>query len=450
MTVLDKILQSQNPKSKTVLRNVFFSFFVKGLNITVNFLTVPLVLSFLNSTQYGVWLTLTAVLSWFSLIDLGFGNGLRNHLVISITTKNLNEGKIYVSTTYAALSVIFGSLIILFLITNPYINWITVFNAPASMARDLNYAVLFSICFLFIQFIVRLINTVLLSFQRAAMADFTNTLVQLFILMGLFALKILHLYSLTAMAVVCALVPVVVFLSISLFLFFGIYADIRPSIHFVKTEYVKNLLQLGLKFFVIQIAGLVLYASDNFIIAHLFAPADVTVYNIAFKYFSIVSVLFTIVLAPFWSMTTKAQTEGDWAWIKTSIKGLIILWSILFMCGLVQLIIAHPVYKLWTNNKVLVPATLSFVMFIYFIVSNWCSIFSYFLNGVGKVKVQLYISAVGMIINIPLAIFLAKICRFGVIGIPAATIFTMGAANIVALIQYNKIVHLKAKGIWNK
>ncbi len=409
-----------------------------------------MVLSFLTTTQYGVWLTLTAVLGWFSLFDLGFGNGLRNHLTISVATKNFKEGKIYVSTTYAALSVIFGFLVIVFLIANPFINWVSVFNAPPAMKNDLNYAVLFAICFLFAQFVVRLINTILLSFQRAAMADFTNSLVQVFILIGLCILKTLHFHSLTSVAIVYSLIPIVVFLSVSVYLFLSVYSDIKPSVYFVKTEYVNKLLKLGLKFFIIQIAALVLYASDNFIIAQLFAPADVTVYNIAFKYFSIVSILFTIVLAPFWSMTTKAQTEGDWDWIKASVKKLIILWSILSLCGLLQLSIAHPLYKLWTNNKVIVPLALSLTMFLYFIVSNWCSIFSNFLNGVGKVRVQLYLSIIGMIINIPLAIFLVKVCHFGIIGIPVATIFTMGSANIVALIQYNKIVHLTAKGIWNK
>src|ERR1700712_203678 len=115
MNKLKQILKIKDAKSKTVIRNVFYSFFIKGINISVNFLTIPLVLTFLDTTQYGVWLTLTAILGWFSLFDLGFGNGLRNHLTIAVANKDFKEGKIYVSTTYAALSVIFGTLILVFL-----------------------------------------------------------------------------------------------------------------------------------------------------------------------------------------------------------------------------------------------------------------------------------------------------------------------------------------------
>jgi len=450
MDILNKIFKLKDGKSKTVFRNVFFSFFIKGLNIAVNFLTIPLVLTFLNTTQYGVWLTLTAILGWFALFDLGFGNGLRNHLTVSIAKQDFKEGKIYVSTTYAALSVIFGTLIIVFVLIHPFINWVAVFNAPQSMAADINYAVLFAMCFLFVQFIVRLINTILLSFQRAAMADFTNSLVQVCILAGLYTLKITHYSSLTSVAIVYSLTPVIVFLSVSVFLFTRKYAHITPSFRSIQFTHVKTLLNLGLNFFIIQIAALVLYASDNFIIAQLFAPSQVTVYNIAFKYFSIVSVLFTIVLSPFWSMTTKAQVEGDWKWIKSSIGKLQYLWAILLVCGVIQFVVAKPIYKLWTLGKVTVPIELSFIMCMYFVVSNWSSIYSNFLNGVGKVKVQLYCGALGMIFNIPFAILLVKLFHTGVIGIPIATISTMLIANIFTMIQYNKIVNGRATGIWNK
>ncbi|QEC74788.1 oligosaccharide flippase family protein [Mucilaginibacter ginsenosidivorax] len=450
MTLLKKIFQSQDARSKTVAKNVFFSLFIKIANILINFLTIPLVLSFLNTTQYGIWLTLTAVLGWFSLFDLGFGNGLRNHLTISISKNNDIESKIYVSTTYAALSVIFGILIIIFLLINPFIDWTLVFNAPAKMSRDLNNAVLIAICLLFVQFVLRLINTVLLSVQRSAMADFINSLVQLLILGGIFFLKTTKNNSLTAIAIVYSITPIIVFLLISFILFVKRYKFLTPSIKFVRVSYAKNLLQIGLNFFIIQIAALVLYASDNFIIAQLFAPADVTVYNISFKYFSIINILFTIIMVPFWSMTTHSFAAGDYSWIKKTVKKLVFIWGILAICCMVQAAVANPLYKLWTNNKVLVPLNLTIVMCVYVITTNWGAIFSNFLNGVGKVRVQLYLSIGGMIINIPMAVFFVRYCHAGIIGIPLATIITMIIANIFSSIQYKKIISATATGIWNK
>lgn len=450
MERLNKVFKLSDNKSKVVLSNIFYSFFIKGINIVVSFLTVPLVLTFLSTTQYGIWLTLTAILSWFSLFDLGFGNGLRNHLTVAISNNNFKEGKIYVSTTYASLSFIMGCLLIMFLVIRPYVNWVRIFNAPISMADDINAAVLFTISFLFVQFIVRLINTVLLAFQRAAIADFTNSIVQICIFIGLYLLKIFHQNSLSDVAIVYSITPVVVFFIISLILFTRTYSFVRPSITFIRVKYINRLLRLGLNFFIIQVAALILYASDNFIIAQLFKPADVTIYNIAFKYFGVVNIFFSIILVPFWSMTTKASEEDDVKWIKKAINNLVLILILLSFAGVVQLIFAKKIINVWTHNVVAVPFNLSLVMVIYFIFTNWGNVFGNFLNGTGKIRLQLYVSVFCMIINIPLAIILASHFKLGIVGIPLSTIITMLIANVLSTIQYSKIVNKSAVGIWNK
>jgi O-antigen/teichoic acid export membrane protein len=418
--------------------------------VCVNFLTVPLVLTFLNNTQYGIWLTLTAILTWFSLFDLGFGNGLRNKLITAIVNKNYAEGKIYVSTTYAALSVIFGALLILFLIVNQFINWTKIFNASPHLRSDLNQAVFYAISLLFVQFVLRLINTVLLSFQRSAMVDFINTLIQLAILAGLFIIKQMHFNSLSAVAFVYSIIPVIAFAIVNLILYLNKYNIVSPSIYYVKFTYVKSLLNLGLSFFIIQIAALVIYASDNFIISQLFTPADVTIYNIAYKYFSIGSICISIVLSPFWSMTTKAYVENDLNWIKKAIKKLTLVWAILVIITIIQLIFSNKLYDIWTRGKVVVPLSLSVMLCLYYIIVTLGTVFSNFLNGVGKIRLQVYFASVSMILNIPLAIFFVKVLHYGIIGIPLATIIVTTIVSVISYVQYYKITNLTATGVWNK
>jgi O-antigen/teichoic acid export membrane protein len=450
MKILKSILNKKDVRSNIVLKNAFLSFFVKGLSIAVNFLTIPLVLTFLDQTQYGIWLTLTAILGWFSLFDLGFGNGLRNHLTTSITNNKMDEGRIYVSTTYVALALVFGTLIVVFTCVHPFINWRVIFNAPNYMNSDINRAVLFAMCFLFVQFVLRLITTVLLAFQKSATAEFINTIVQVMILVGLFCLKIMNFNSITSVAIVYSLTPVLVFLFTSLYFFYNKYPEIRPSFRLYNRGYVNRLLKLGINFFIIQIAALVLYASDNFIITQLFSPADVTVYNVSYKYFSIAAILFNIILAPFWSMVTQAYAQGDLEWIKKSIKRLLILWLFICIASVLQLIVSNPIYNLWTNNKVIVPFSLSLVICFYSMATTYGTIFSSFINGVGKVRVQLILSVLGVLINIPLAIFFVKHLKLGIMGVPLATTLTVILASIVITIQYNKLIKLNAEGVWNR
>jgi len=448
--VFNKTFNITDVKSKIMVRNAFYSFFIKGINIGLSFLTIPIVLSFLSTTQYGIWLTLTAVLSWFSLFDLGFGNGLRNHLTIALSKDDFTEGKIYVSTTYAALSAIFGSLILLFLFLHPFIDWTKVFNAPSNLSNDVNSAVFFAIVFLLLQFVVRLINIILLSVQKSAMADFSNVVAQFFILAGLYLLKALDFHSLTAVAVLYSIIPIITFTIFSIIFFTGKYSIISPSFRFVRKKHVSSLLKLGLNFFIIQIVAIVLYASDNFIIAQLFTPSDVTIYNISFKYFSIITVLFTIILTPFWSMTTSAFVQGDLIWIKATIKKLLFIWVGLIAVGIVLLLLSDYAYAILTHYKVKVPLQLSVTIFAYTIITSFGAIFSNFLNAIGKIKLQIYIAVVSMFINIPLAICFVKIFKLGLMGVPLATSCTVLAVMPVIYIQYRKIVSNTAFGIWDK
>ena len=445
-----KLGSLKDAKSRTLLKNVFVSFFMKGINILVNFLTIPLVLSFLDNTQYGIWLTLTTILSWFSLFDLGFGNGLRNHLTIAITKQDFKEGKIFVSTTYLILSAIFGGLIVLFLAVHSFIDWTAVFNAPSYMEQDLKLSLLFAICLLFVQFVAKLISIIFISYQKAALADIAGAIIQVCILVGLYLLKITHQNSLTSVALVFSATPVVIFVALSFYFFNERFSAISPSFTSFRKNYIDKLLKISIDFFIIQVAALVLYATDNFIIAQLYSPADVTTYNISFKYFSIVSVIFSIIVTPFWSMVTKSHTQGDIAWIKKGVKNLLFLWLLVALGSLVQLYFSDTFYKVWTNDKVAVPFALSAVIYIYTITTTYSSIFGSFLNGVGKIRLQLYTAVISMILNIPLAIFLAKYCGLGIIGIPLSTTITAIISNVFISIQYKKIVDLKAKGIWDR
>jgi hypothetical protein len=33
-------------------------------------------INYVNPTQYGIWITLSSIISWFSFFDIGFGYGL--------------------------------------------------------------------------------------------------------------------------------------------------------------------------------------------------------------------------------------------------------------------------------------------------------------------------------------------------------------------------------------
>ncbi len=72
-----------------------------------------------------------------------------------------------------------------------------------------------------------------------------------------------------------------------------------------------DIYSLGIKFFVGQMAALIMFNSQNFILSQVVNPAEVTVFNIAKKLFGLPLMCFMIVLTPYWSAITAAYTKDE-------------------------------------------------------------------------------------------------------------------------------------------
>ena len=194
---------------------------------------------------------------------------------------------------------------------------------------------------------------------------------------------------------------------------------------------------------------MVIYTTDNLIIANILGPAEVTPYNIAFKYFSIIMIGFAIILRPIWSSTTDAFTKGDFKWIKNVLKKNLMVWKILAFFTLIMILISNYVYRIWIGNEIQIPSILTLLMGIYIIANSFMSPFISFINGIGKIKLQLTISIVAGIFNIPLSIFFVKYFHLGSTGVILGTIISIAPFIILIPIQYKKIINNQAYGIWN-
>jgi len=159
---------------------------------------------------------------------------------------------------------------------------------------------------------------------------------------------------------------------------------------------------------------------------------------------------FSIVLVPFWSAFTDAFTRGEIGWIRSSMTKLLRMLGVVVAALIVMFAVAPWVFKLWLGDRVAVSWQLNLLMVVYVFIRSWNNIFAYFINGVGKIKLQLVTAVVVSVINIPLSIFLGRDMGMGINGVIAATIICLLLGTFLHPIQYYKIVTGKAKGIWNQ
>ena len=445
---MKKFLSSSHNRTRNAQLNIVYMFLIKAVNISINLAYVPLLITVLEQERYGVWLTITTIVSWIAFFDIGLGNGLRNKLAEAVA---LNENKLartYVSTTYITMGAgaifwgIFFSLIV------PNCNWTTLLNATGISNNELQLLMLWIIVSLVLQMFLKLINSILYALQKPAAASLLLMLSQLMAFAGVFLYTQLNnTSSLLHLGIIISLAPPLVLLAATLLLFRGILAPYTPSwSHFDKSK-VREVISLGANFFWIQLTSLFLFQSNTLIIAHISGSAAVAEYNIAYKYIGLIEMVFAIIAAPFWSATTEAFKREDWGWINNILKRIGWITIILIFVGVILILGADLIYSYWLG-KVIEPdkGLLTMLLLFFAIQLNWIR-YGSILNGLGYIKLQFYITLTEAIIHIPLAFILGS-C-WGSKGVIMSLIIVTAANVIWPSIQINKIAG-RHSGIWTK
>jgi O-antigen/teichoic acid export membrane protein len=124
------------------------------------------------------------------------------------------------------------------------------------------------------------------------------------------------------------------------------------------------------------------------------------------------------------------------------------IWIGLMVVGLGMLAVSQQVFVLWIGDAVQVPFSISVLMYIWVILNSWNLIFVHFLNGTGKVGLQLRFALVTALLNIPLAVYLGL--RIGIEGVLVASIIMSLITVLVYPLQYRWLMNGKAKGVFNE
>jgi O-antigen/teichoic acid export membrane protein len=444
-------LFSGSERTKVVKKNITGSFAVKGLSIVTSLYLVPLTINLLDQEKYGIWITIFSIVTWFNMMDLGLGNGFRNKYAEAIAKKDKSLATEYLQTFYSSMGLIAIVSLIIFSIVCPFLNWYKILNIPNNFDENITLIVWMVFCLFCVQLFIKNIATILLSLQKTTRSNALMLCGNIIALIGIITLHKINLVSLFSISMMFMIAPIIVFFIETLIQFKHKLREYRFNLFcWPKLQYLHDLVGLGVKFFFIQITTIVMFSAGNIIIAQLFGPAEVTPYNVAFRLFASAQTFFIIIITPFWSAFTEANAKEDFDWIKKSIKKLILIWAIFFF-GIIGLWLISPfVYRIWVGESVKISLNLSFQIAVFIGLITWTSIFVYYINGVGKIKLQLYIAIFQCIVNIPLAIILAKYTKFGVSAIVLATNINLSISAILIPIQYKRLIDQTANGIWSK
>ena len=398
--------------------------------ILVSVVSVPLTVGYLGGERYGAWVTIASVLTFLSITDLGLAASLTNALGKAQAEDAHNRGQRYVSSAFLMLSLIAFVILILASTLAPRIAAFLFPNLQSSVTQaEIIPAVMIALS-IFALNLPFLVNTrVLAAYQESAVANLWNIAGSLGNLAALLAV-IWFRGGLPWLVFGCFGLGLAANITCAIWLFGFHKPWLRPKLATLDPALVQNLFSDGWKFFVIGIGWMVNWQTDNMVISHFLGAAQVTPYAVTFSLFAMATGLQTLAYPSLWPAYTEAFAQGDYAWIRQTLRSnfKFSFFSSIAIVGVLT-IFGSAIIRLWAGAAAVPPFSVIIWMALWRLMLSTLLVGSCLLNATGHLKGMTIYGTITAGLNLTLSILLAK--TYGITGVIAATVIAFAVANYI-------------------
>jgi O-antigen/teichoic acid export membrane protein len=321
-------------------------------------------------------------------------------------------------------------------------------NISPEEIPELRNALVYAIIFVSLTFVMKFIGNFYMGMQLPAVSNLLVSLGQTIILIVTWILYINEKATFTSIVIANTASPLLIYLIAYTYTFHVRFPNLRPSFHLINLRSSLELGNLGIKFFWIQIASIIQFMTTNLLISNFYTPALVTPYQIAYRYISLSMVVFTVLCMPFWNATTDAYERNDIEWIRKANQKMNWMVAGIALLLLCMIIISPWVYQIWIGKACQVPTDMTIMVALYNFLLIISMRYSYFLNGIGALRLQLFMTVM-TIIFIP-SVYLVCTQTNNISWLIAVMCICVAPSFIVNMIQFHKLLNGTAKGIWKK
>lgn len=415
----------------------------RGIGLLVNFISLPLTVSYLGQERFGVWATITTLMTWVSLSDFGFGNSVTNALSDSLGRGDQERARRVVATAFWLLTGI-SVLVLLPLGWLAWVNldWASWLGVGAELARSeavpaLAVAGMISL----VGFPFTLGGRILEAHQEGAHANYWTMAANVAGLAGLVAGTSLRAGLPGLVAAVWG-PQLLVNLAAVAWLFLRHKPHLRPRFSGADRAEASALWWVGGQFFIVQMNGLLLFQTDNLIIAHFLGAGAVTPYSVTWRLFMYAGLVPALFNSALWPAYTEAFARQDGAWIRgTFRRSLTVTLVVTAVLTALLVLIGERFIHLWAGPGAVPPFAVIAWMGAWALINAAMGVCASLANATGHLRGQMVCGAFAAMVNLALSITLIR--SHGLAGVIAATVIAYVVCVIVP-------IGLETRAILNK
>ncbi len=407
-------------RNRSILTFFVSSLTSRGLGIGCQLLQVPLALALLGNEAFGLWITLNSIGYMLTFADFGIGLGAQNQIAEATGRGDTAQAQRIYFTGTIFLCGIMAALLALSPLSL-LIDWQRAFHltdpALVHSAPGVILAVVVSWCLgIPMGMAQRVAYGVQLGWLCNALDAVRNVLTLAVIYVEVQARCSFGFFIISTAAVGFAI-------QVGFFAYLlARLGWLRARRDWFQRSLLGSLTNVGVFFFLQQIASLVLFSAGPVILSSTLGVAAVTPFNLAQRVFSPFQLVSNAYLLPIWPAYSEAKARGDWAWIRlTLFRSLGVVTGLCLLPMAAATIYMQPIIKLWTGGKAALPAqSLLWLLFVWNGLTVFQQPFGYLLAGLSEVRRSTLYSVLTTALALPLIFWL--IPRYGVNALPLGLI----------------------------
>jgi O-antigen/teichoic acid export membrane protein len=401
----------------------------KSITLVTTLVSVPLTIKYLGTERFGMWMTISSLISIIGFADLGLGSGL----VSAIAHRHGQEDQLgiaeLVSSAFFTL-LILGLCGLAFMCAAYFVvPWPRLYSVTSNLATQEAAPATFVFVACFCASLPLTVS------QRVQMALQEYWLANVWLatgnVLGLIGLvMVIHEKAGLPLLTLAMYGSPVVATLVGALIEFGIRRPfLKPVWSNVSFSLLPSLFRTGLTFFVLQVLTMVGLGTDNLVIATIANASAVAPYAIMARYTQLMLVV-NVFLQPLWPAFGEALSRGDYMWARHALSRAS-AWTFLIggIIASVTVVFGKVLVAHWIGHSVDPPNALYSGVAVMIWVLSCGGVVAAFMNNEGLVQRQVAIYFLTVVVSLTLKVIFMR--KWGISGIPWATSISFGGIYCV-------------------
>ncbi len=408
--------------------HLLMSGFYKGTSGLSLFFSVPLLITYLGDSNYGLWVLVFALFQWVFSMDFGLASVLKTKVPILIQENEIDLLKSYIRSTYKITSAIALFLFLCFFAVINVIDIKVFLKIPTYSLGFIKNLFLLNMFFFCLNFILNVQKSLFVAFLKGKYAEQSIAVNQILFYISLVIIiwGFPDLSFQDKLIVISFANGLISLLVNGFYTFYFFYLE-KLNLNTDSTtpiKFIKEIILLGSKYMIIQVGLLFVFTSDNYILSNAFGPKEIVPYEVINKLFQFPVMIIFAGLSPLWSMFAKDYIDNNAESLRTKFRkfNYFFIGIVVFVSAIA--VVCPFVISIWIKNPIIIPKHLVLFITVVTALRIFISFYSFFLYGIGKINRYIVVLLISVAVKVPLTYYFIHL-GYGVKSVVISTLFIL-------------------------